>query len=90
MGKIERDLEALARNLGGGWRMEHGVIPVVVLTNVEAERLAARLTAAEGAVEVLRDLLDVTEAQDAEWDTPKQAKQREAIYERARAALGEQ
>jgi hypothetical protein len=56
MGNIERDLEALARELGGGWRIEHGVMPVVVLTSVEAERLRDRLAANRGAVERIREL----------------------------------
>jgi hypothetical protein len=39
--------------------------------------------------EALRDLLDVTEGQDAEWDSPEEAKRRTAIHERARALLNE-
>lgn len=32
-----------AERLGGGWRMEHGIMPVVVLTTVEAENVIQRL-----------------------------------------------
>lgn len=32
-----------AQRLGGGWRMEHGVMPVVVLTTVEAEAVIQHL-----------------------------------------------
>jgi hypothetical protein len=46
--EVEREIEELARKLGGGWRIEQNVMPVVVLTIVEAKRLAARQgTAAE-------------------------------------------
>lgn len=49
MAEIERELERLARKLGGGWRIEHGVMPVVVLTLLEAQKLEARLRDDEGA-----------------------------------------
>lgn len=32
----EQELEAIARDLGGAWRIERGVMPVVVLTLPEA------------------------------------------------------
>lgn len=41
--KIEEELERLARLLGGGWRLEKGVMPVVVLTLKEAQDLESRL-----------------------------------------------
>lgn len=37
------ELKALAQKLGGGWRFEEGVMPVVVLTIDEARDLASRL-----------------------------------------------
>ena len=39
----EPRIRELAQKLGGGWRLEHGIMPVVVLTIVEAEALEARL-----------------------------------------------
>lgn len=39
----EEIVRAQARTLGGGWRMEHGVMPVVVLTTVEAARIIEKL-----------------------------------------------
>lgn len=44
-------------------------------------------TEAEQLREALRDLLDVTEEQDAEWDSLEQLKRRNAIHERAHALL---
>jgi hypothetical protein len=41
----EREVQRLAEKLGGGWRIEQGVMPVVVLTITEAQRLAYRLEA---------------------------------------------
>jgi hypothetical protein len=40
----EAELERLARLLGGGWRIERGVMPVLVLTITEAQALEARLS----------------------------------------------
>lgn len=51
---------------------------------------ASQPSPTQGAVvEALRDLLRVTEAQDAEWDNPAETAERAAIHERARAALAE-
>ena len=44
------EAEALARDLGGGWRIEHGVIPVIVLTLEEAKRLRTRIEALDREV----------------------------------------
>lgn len=38
-------LERLAKKLGGGWRIEHGVMPLIVLTLPEAQRLEEKLEA---------------------------------------------
>lgn len=43
IGADEQELERLARALGGGWRIEQGVMPVVALTLREAQALEARL-----------------------------------------------
>ena len=43
----KEELERLADVLGGGWRIERGVMPVVVLTLAEAQALEARLTESE-------------------------------------------
>lgn len=37
------ELERLARELGGAWRMEHEVMPIVVLTIDEARKLAGKI-----------------------------------------------
>lgn len=39
----EETVREQAQKLGGGWRMEHGVIPVVVLTTFEAGKVIERL-----------------------------------------------
>lgn len=38
------EMERLARALAGGWRVEQGVLPVVVLTLLEAQALERRLS----------------------------------------------
>jgi hypothetical protein len=50
------EAEALARDLGGGWRIEHGVMVMVVLTIDEARRAASRLREINDADERLREL----------------------------------
>jgi hypothetical protein len=40
------EIERLAGVLGGGWRIDQGVMPVVVLTITEAARLEERFAAA--------------------------------------------
>lgn len=40
---VEKELEELTEKLGGGWRIEKGIMPVVVLTIVEARELASKL-----------------------------------------------
>lgn len=40
---LERELARLANKFGGGWRVEHGVMPVIVLTLTEAQQLEERL-----------------------------------------------
>jgi hypothetical protein len=42
---LELELERIAKKLGGGWRIEHGLMPVVVLTLREAQALERRLNA---------------------------------------------
>lgn len=41
--KVEQKVKDQAHKLGGGWRMEHGLMPVVVLTTVEAEAVLERI-----------------------------------------------
>lgn len=41
--EIERELKELTQKLGGGWRIEKGIMPVVVLTIDEARELDRRL-----------------------------------------------
>jgi hypothetical protein len=65
-----------------GWMLScSGVHPeavkIVEAYQAEVERLR----------EALRDLLDVTERQDAEWDSLAELDERHAIHERARSAL---
>lgn len=43
----EEIVQAQAQELGGGWRMEHGVMPVVILTTVEAARIIEKLKSLE-------------------------------------------
>jgi hypothetical protein len=40
-------IQQLAEELGGGWRIEHGILPMVVLTEHEADRLRAHLAEVE-------------------------------------------
>jgi hypothetical protein len=40
---MAREIEALARELGGGWCVEQGVMPVVVLTLDEARNVRGRI-----------------------------------------------
>jgi hypothetical protein len=47
MSETERQLERLAKRLGGGWRIEQGVMPLILLTQREAERLVERLDSLE-------------------------------------------
>lgn len=49
----EEMVKDYAKRLGGGWRMEHGgLMPVVVLTVVEAAALVERLGEEPFAVEI--------------------------------------
>lgn len=41
--EMEKEIRRLAELLGGGWRIEQGVMPVVVLTITEAQRLEGRV-----------------------------------------------
>lgn len=41
--EIEAELARLTKKLGGGWRIEKGIMPVVVLTLIEAQGLEAKL-----------------------------------------------
>jgi hypothetical protein len=50
--KAAQIVRGQAKRLGGGWRMEHGVMPVVVLTTVEAERLIKLLDRMPIAIQV--------------------------------------
>lgn len=40
----QAEIERLAHTLGGGWRFDQGIMPVVVLTLPEAQALEKRLT----------------------------------------------
>jgi hypothetical protein len=51
-----------AEKLGGGWRMEHGVMPVVVLTTVEAAAVIEKL---ESRSHVLSQILGVKTSDNA-------------------------
>lgn len=41
--QVEKELEELARKLGGGWRIDMGIMPMITLTVNEARKLAERL-----------------------------------------------
>jgi len=41
--EVEEELQRLCKRLGGGWRIEQGIMPVVVLTIVEAQELEKKL-----------------------------------------------
>lgn len=43
MTETEKELQRLAASLGGGWRMEHGVMPTIVLTLDEAKAAEERV-----------------------------------------------
>lgn len=56
--RLSRLAQSQAADLGGGWRLEQGVMPVVVLTTVEAERLQQRLREAYQAKMILLGLVE--------------------------------
>lgn len=41
--RLSEEARAQAARLGGGWRLEQGIMPVVVLTTVEAQRLIKKM-----------------------------------------------
>lgn len=54
----EEKVQEQARTLGGGWRMERGIMPVVVLTTVEAARLILKLDTQERTITKAAEEID--------------------------------
>lgn len=54
------EIEHLAASLGGGWRIEREVMPIVVLTEAEATRLVNELQELRDEITELERELDDT------------------------------
>lgn len=54
----EEKIQEQARKLGGGWRIERGIMPVVVLTTVEAARLILKLDTQERTIRKAAEEVD--------------------------------
>lgn len=50
---LEIELENIARELGGGWRIEQGVMPLITLTPMEANRLKNKMEQAVQTLEAI-------------------------------------
>lgn len=80
--ELEKELEALARLLGGGWRIEQDVMPVVILNIEEARKLRDRLTdgAGEGEQRTVPEITEVLElVDDLLVDAPDKAERHLAL-----------
>jgi hypothetical protein len=41
--RLENELQELCKELGGGWRIENGYMPMIVLTLEEARKLSDKI-----------------------------------------------